>query len=207
MQKRRTEDVVHVVMTDHRIGLPADSSKLLAPLAEKDPEIERVELLDPVPGPEGELYRLLPLMRAGRDRDPRLFAAFEQALAAAKPQSIEPLLDLASGEANQQQWTQLEATCRTILERSPDHPLAIAWLGISAAGQHRDAEAIAYFRRALALAPERTGLHVQLAMSLHRAGKDDEAIAELEQATALRPNLAAASAMLRTLRAARAAQR
>jgi predicted CXXCH cytochrome family protein len=207
MQKRRTEDVVHVVMTDHRIGLPSDAAKLLAPLVEKEPEVVDVELMDPIQGAEGELYRLIPLMRAGRDRDPRIFAAFEQALAAAKPQSIEPLLDLANADADQQQWPKLEATCRTILERSPDHPLAIAWLGIAAAGQHRDEEAIAYFRRALALAPERTGLHVQLAISLHRAGKDDEAIAELERATALRPNLAGASAMLRTLRAARAAQR
>jgi len=127
-------------------------------------------------------------MRAGRDRDPRIFAAFEQALAAAKPVELEPLYDLANAQANQQQWTALEATCRRILEREPSNQLAFGWLGIAAAGQHRDEEAIAFFRRA----PERAGLHVQIALALHRLGKDDDAIAELERATSLRPNLAVA---------------
>lgn len=206
MQKRRTEDVVHVAMTDHRIGLPADSGKLLAPLEENDPPVENVVLYEqlpvagspvatadrqPVTGnrqPEADLYRLLPLMRAGRDRDPRIFAAFEQALAAAKPVELEPLYDLANAQANQQQWSALEATCRRILEREPANQLAFGWLGIAAAGQHRDEEAVSFFRRA----PERAGLHVQIALALHRLGNDDEAIAELERATSLRPNLAVA---------------
>lgn len=195
MQKRRTEDVVHVVMTDHRIALPGDTAKLVAPRAEKeDPEIDDVELFDPAApkGAEGELYRLLPLMRAGRNGDARIFARFEQALAAAKPQDVEPLFDLANAQANRQQWPALEATCRTILEREPANPLALGWLGLAAGAQGHDDEAVALLRRASSADPNRAGLHVQLALALHRQGKDDDAAAELERATALRPNLAAA---------------
>jgi len=194
MEKRRTEDVVHVVMTDHRIGLPADSAKLVASREEKeDPEIEHVELYgSPLQGADAELYRLLPLMRAGRDRDPQFVARFEQALAAAKPRELEPLFDLANAQATLRQWTKLEATCKAILEREPSQPLALGWLGLAAGGLGRDDDAVAFLRRALAIAPERAGLHVQLALALHRKGKDDDAIAALERATALRPNLAAA---------------
>ena len=190
MQKRRTEDVVHVAMTDHRIGLPSDSGRLLAPLTEKeDPEINDVELYGAT-GPD--LYRVLPLMRAGRDRDPQIFARFEQALAAAKPHETEPLFDLANAQADQKQWSALASTCQTILEREPSNALALGWLGLAASNQGHDDEAIAFFRRALASEPARAGLHVQLALALHRQGKDDDAIAELERATSLRPNLAAA---------------
>src|SRR5213075_2436372 len=180
----------HVAMTDHRIGLPADSGRLLEPRVEKeDPEIDDVELYGAT-GPD--LYKLLPLMRAGRDRDPQIFARFEQALAAAKPQETEPLFDLANAQADHKQWTALESTCKKILEREPSNALALGWLGLSASNQGHDDDAVAFFHRALTAEPSRAGLHVQLALALHRQGKDDDAIAELERATALRPNLAAA---------------
>jgi tetratricopeptide (TPR) repeat protein len=83
-------------------------------------------------------------------------------------------------------------TCKKILEREPSQALAIAWLGLAAAGLGRDDEAVTLLRRAIAIAPDRAGLHVQLALALHRQAKDDDAIAELDRATTLRPNLAAA---------------
>lgn len=190
MQKRRTEDVVHVAMTDHRIGMPADSGRLLEPRVEKeDPSIDQVELYG-VTG--SDLYKLLPLMRAGRDRDPQIFARFEQALAAAKPQETEPLFDLANAQADHKQWTALESTSRKILEREPANALALGWLGLAASNQGHDDDAIAFFRRTLSSEPNRAGLHVQLAFALYRQGKDDDAIAELDRATSLRPNIAAA---------------
>jgi tetratricopeptide (TPR) repeat protein len=191
--------VVHVAMTDHRIGLPADSGRLLEPRLEKeDPEIDDVELYGAT-GPA--LYKLLPLMRAGRDRDPQIFVRFEQALAAAKPQETEPLFDLANAQADHKQWTALESTCRKILDREPSNALALGWLGLAASNQGHDDEAIAFFRRALSSEPARAGLHVQLALVLHRQGKADDAIAELERATALRPNLVAAWLTLGELQA------
>jgi predicted CXXCH cytochrome family protein len=195
MPKRRTQDVVHVVMTDHRIGRQPGGPELLAPLEERDPAIETVDFYDSSTAPkgaEGELFRLMPLLRGGRDRDPQILARFAQAMAAAKPQELEPWFDLANAEANQQQWAKLEATCRTILERAPSQPMALAWLGLARGGLDQKKEAIALLRRAVALAPDRSGLHVHLGLALLRDGNEDAAIAELERATTLRPNLAAA---------------
>jgi predicted CXXCH cytochrome family protein len=206
MQPRRTQDVVHVVMTDHRIARPVDPKKLLAPLEEQEPLVERVGFYDASSAPkgeEGELYRLLPLLRGGRDRDPKILARFEQALAVAKPRELEPLLDLANAQANQRQWSKLDATAQLIIERVPAHPLALAWLGLARGGLGKNEEAVALLRRAVSLAPERTGLHVQLALALLRQGSEDDAIAELERATTLRPNLVAAYLELGRIRARR----
>lgn len=194
MPKRRAEDVVHVVMTDHRIGV-APRRDLLRPLAEKSPEIESVRLYDPSSAPRGatgRLYRMLPLLRAGLDSDRALVDAFEQTLAAANPSEIEPLFDLAKAQAAHRNWTKLERTARWILERDPDEPQAVAWLAIARAGAGSNGEAIELLRRAIARQPERAGLHVQLATFLLKQGLQTEAMAELQTAVALRPNLSAA---------------
>ncbi|HEV7920421.1 MAG TPA: tetratricopeptide repeat protein [Thermoanaerobaculia bacterium] len=204
MPKRRTQDVVHVVMTDHRIGRYGDVSKLLDPLGESEPEVENVQLYDPaaVSKPaERDLYRLMPLLRTGHTSDPRLVQRFAQAAAAME--EVEPLLDLANVQSSRQQWPSLERTAKTVLWRAPSQPLALAWLGLAQQGEGKQEEAVASLRRAVALAPERAGLHMNLALALIRNGREEEAIKELERATALRPNLAAAWLQLAELRARR----
>ncbi|HEY4588957.1 MAG TPA: hypothetical protein VII86_07005, partial [Thermoanaerobaculia bacterium] len=47
MPKRRPRDVVHVVMTDHRIRRQPGGPELVAPLAESDPVLTGVEVLEP----------------------------------------------------------------------------------------------------------------------------------------------------------------
>ena len=58
MPRRRTQDVVQVVMTDHRIQRGPGGPALLAPLAERDPVLTELRILDGVPtGALGEIYR------------------------------------------------------------------------------------------------------------------------------------------------------
>jgi predicted CXXCH cytochrome family protein len=201
MPKRRTQDVVHVVMTDHRIGKYVDLPALLAPLGESTPEVQDVQLYDAnVKGAERDLYRLLALLRAGSNNDPSLVQRLARTIAATGTEEAEPLFDLANAQANGQQWTKLEQTAQTILGRDPSQPLTLAWLGLAREGLGKSGEGIALLRRATAAAPERAGLHMNLALALIRNGKDAEALAELERATALRPNLAAAWLQLGELR-------
>jgi predicted CXXCH cytochrome family protein len=193
MPKRRTQDVVHVVMTDHRIGRYGDPARLLAPLEESDPEVTDVQLYDAaaVTNPaDRALFRLLPLLRTRQNSDARLVQRLAQAAAATD--DPEPLFDLANAQAAQKQWTKLEQTAQTILWRSPSHVLGLAWLGLAKEAQGQREEGIALLRRASAAAPERAGLHVNLALALIRSGNDGEAIAELKRAVELRPNLAMA---------------
>jgi predicted CXXCH cytochrome family protein len=194
MPRRRAEDVVHVVMTDHRIGLPVGGD-LVRPLQEKAPAIESVRLYDPStapPDPLGRLYRVAPVLRGGFDTDRALVDAFEQTLAAANTNEIEPLFDLANAQARLNDWKKLERTARQILECDPEEPQALAWLAIARGHAGSTREAIQLMRRAIERQPERAGLHVQLASLLLNVGLETQALTELETAVALRPNLTAA---------------
>ncbi len=55
MPKRRTQDVVQVVMTDHLIRRQPGGLELVAPTVEEDPVIDDVLFLDPATAPAGAL--------------------------------------------------------------------------------------------------------------------------------------------------------
>jgi predicted CXXCH cytochrome family protein len=204
MPPRRTHDVVHVVMTDHRISGRPGGAELLAPRAEADPPFDGVRFFDPSSAPkgwEGELFRILPLLRSGLTRDLALVTRLRQTMASLEQPPIESLLDLANAEATQREWSHVEATCRLILQREPAHPLALAWLGLARGATGDRKGAVAFLRRAVSGAPDRAGLHFNLAEALTADGDDEGAAAELESALSLRPTLAAAWLTLARLHA------
>ena len=186
MPKRRTQDVVHVVMTDHRIGIVPNPAQLLAPRNERDPVIEEIELLDPRRAPpDRELYRVVAAARTGsRNAGPRL----EQLLANAPSPAIEPYFDLAAAQLRQKRYAEVEKTARGILARAPDHPLALEWLGLARANQGFRDEAIDLLRKASKLDPSRVETHYNLGLQLEARGDREEAAAEFERALAGRPN-------------------
>lgn len=91
MPKRRTDDVVHVVMTDHYIQRRKPSSDLAAPRDERAPSVYRGEVVPYYPvhfpnRPDGELYLALAQVMQGSNLAggiPRL----QQALAKYKPRT------------------------------------------------------------------------------------------------------------------------
>src|SRR5207247_6691893 len=105
MPKRRTQDVVHVVMTDHKIQKPQKpmtGAGLLAPREERDPGI--AEIIAP---PGAELYRTLASARAGKQ------------VTIPPSSEIEPYFDLGSSQLRQKRFAEVAKTCRIILERAP----------------------------------------------------------------------------------------
>jgi predicted CXXCH cytochrome family protein len=184
MPKRRTQDVVHVVMTDHKIARPSDTAALLAPRQEREPAIEDIELsgtdLEPA---EKELYRVVAAMRAGSGQDSA--RRLEQLLAATASPHIEPYFDLAAAQLRQKRAGAVETTTRLILDRVPNHPLALEWLGFSQAS--RDA-AIESLREAARLDPLRVETQFNLGLNLAARGDRAEAAGYFERALAGRPN-------------------
>jgi len=195
MPQRRTQDVVHVVMTDHFIRRSPGGPELLAPLEERDPSIDSVEFLDPASAPAGalgELYRLVPLVRATGGSDAAMMRRLEQVLAEAQPPEIEPYLDLAMAQLRQRRYPELERTASIILERSPGQPFALEWLGMARAARAGNGdEAIRLLREAVKIAP-RPETQFNLGVFLAGRGRMEEAIEQYERALAARPNLAAA---------------
>ncbi|HEV2720326.1 MAG TPA: tetratricopeptide repeat protein [Thermoanaerobaculia bacterium] len=189
MPKRRTQDVVKVMMTDHRIGVYRDLPALLAPREERDPVIADIELPDP-------LYRAVAAVRAGSAPAAR---QLEKLLAAKPSAEVEPYFDLAAAQLRQKRYDAVEATARLILARAPDHPLALEWLGLARVSQGFRDEGIALLRKAAALDPQR--VETQYNLGLHTTG--DEAIAAFERAVAGRPNFVLAWYHLGNARAAK----
>jgi Flp pilus assembly protein TadD len=196
MPKRRTQDVVHAMMTDHFIRRTPGGPELLAPLEERDPSIDGVDFHDPQQAPSGavgELYRLVALVRATGGADAGAVRRLEEVIAGVKPPENEPYLDLASAQLRQRRYPQLEQTASLVLQRAPGNPLALEWLGLARAAQTRDTEeAIRKLTEALKADDDRPETEFNLGIFLAGRGRTQEAITHYERALTARPNLAAA---------------
>jgi len=203
MPKRRTQDVVHVVMTDHKISRRSDTAGLLAPRQEREPVIENVELAGPDILPaDREVYRVIAAMRAGSGQEAA--RRLEQLLAATASPDIEPYFDLAAAQLRQKRAGALEKTTRQILDCIPDHPLALEWFGLSRMAGDGEA-AIQSLREAARLDPLRVETQFNLGLELAARGDRGEAAACFERALAGRPNFVLAWIHLGDLRSGDAA--
>lgn len=196
MPQRRPSDVVHVVMTDHKIQIPKAGVDLVAPRAETDPVITGLRLLEPetLPGAVAEIYRAGTAVRAVRST--AALDRLETLLATGKPSEIEPYLDLAEGQLGARRFAAAEKTLRAVLSRSPGRPLALEWLGIALTGQGKNDEAISTLRAVLA-ASEKNGSPARpeslFNLGLLRVDRAPErALADFDRALALRGNQVAA---------------
>ncbi|HEX5757990.1 MAG TPA: tetratricopeptide repeat protein, partial [Thermoanaerobaculia bacterium] len=193
MAKRRTQDVVHVVMTDHRIARRPGGPELLAPLVEREPVLVDLRWLDPAAPPSpplGEVYRAAALLRVSSSS--AAVEHLEKTLPRAAPEALEPALDLARGQLAQRRFASAERTLASLLAVRPGHAQAEEWLAVALAGQGRRAEAVATLRRLLARDPARPEALANLGHLLLLEGRTQEAMAPLEGAVALRPVLLAA---------------
>ncbi len=193
MPKRRTQDVVHVVMTDHKIARRPGGPELLAPRAEREPSLVDLRWLDPAVAPAqplGEIYRAAALLRVSTTR--AAVEHLEKALPRFQPAAVEPALDLARGQLAHRSFAAAERTLASVLALDPGHALAEEWLAVAQAGQGRREEAIGTLRRLLARDPDRPEALANLGHLLLVAGRIEEAVPPLERAVAVRPVLVAA---------------
>jgi predicted Zn-dependent protease len=209
MQARRTQDVVHVVMTDHRIRrTPADPANLLATREEQVPELVGVDLGAPERAPEGalgEVYRAVAVLRTGASSSTALdhLTASLAKLPDGGRNLVEPWFDVAKAQISLHRWREAEATLRGLLARPEgtpaeigapdDHALALAheWLGLTLAGRGDLGAAEAELRPLLEREPDRPELWFNLGRIVLGQGRAKEAEPLLRRAVELRPNLEA----------------
>lgn len=202
MPKRRTEDVVHVVMTDHLIRRTPGGPELLAPRAESEPVLTGIHLLDKkeTPGPLGEVYRATAVVRMASTAEAVDYLA--KMLETTKPAVQEPWLDLAQGLLRRRRFVEAERALSTVLARSPDDPLALEWLALARTGQGKMDEAIEILRKVVASGPGKADAEYNLGRLLSARGRPAEAEEHLARAVAARPNLQVAWYHLGEVRAA-----
>lgn len=188
MPRRRAEDVVHVVMTDHRIARELGGSDLVAPRPESDPVLLDAWLLEPgTVGPESELFRAVAVARTGASPD--ALRQLDRLLATQEVASYEPLLDLGKGWLDRGDPPRAEAAFTRLLTRFPTATTpARAWKALAMAQQGRTDEAIALLEAALAEDPAQPVALVNLARLQLRRGDLPAAERRAREALALRPN-------------------
>lgn len=183
MPERRTQDVVHVTMTDHRIGRTTKAN-LLAPLNERDPLLDDVTFLDPAQ--RSDLLRAVAVIRAGGGASPSALHKLEQTIGDAP---VEAQLDLAMAQFEQRKFADLEKTTSAIVAHDPKNAQALEWLGIARIAAGKGEEGLALIAKALEVDPSRAQTHFNLGRLLAQRGRVSEAIPHLERAVHLRPNL------------------
>jgi len=141
MPKRRTDDAIHVVMTDHFIRRKPPTRDLTAPIAENH---------EPVPQGEVALY-YPPQLPAGADRDLYLAVAqvaegvnlrpgierLERAIAQHKPKQAEFYYELAQAYRNAGEFPRAIALYEEALQKKAGWTPALINLGLALA-QHGD---------------------------------------------------------------------
>jgi Tfp pilus assembly protein PilF len=191
MAKRRTQDVVQVVMTDHLIRRRPGGEELLTPRAERDPRLLSVEFLWPARAPTGALgqvYLADTLVRAAAGGAAGgAIDRLARALAAARPAEPDPYLDLARAWLGQRRYADAAAALEPVLARDRDDPQAREWLAVARAGQGKIDEAIALLSRLVATHPGRPEAEVNLGLLLAGRGRLTEAIEHYRAAIDARP--------------------
>ncbi len=191
MPQRRTQDVVQVVMTDHRIQIPPSGRDLLAPLQEKVPTLVEAVFLRPERAPQrtlGEIYRAVATLRTG----PSAEAAdhLRKMLRRLPLPDWEPYLELARYEMSRRRFRQAEAALQQLILREPDLSLAKEWIALCTSGRGDETGARAILERLTEGDSRRPDSHFYLARLLLARGEASPAVAELHKAIELRPNYA-----------------
>jgi predicted CXXCH cytochrome family protein len=188
MPKRRTEDVVHVVVTDHLIQRQRPSRDLLGALQETEPEYHGdVALYDPpqLPQPDRALYLGIALVKDGADRL-RGIALLERALAS-KQGPVEAYIELAVAYGSHQNPHAAAENYKKALEIDPqltmvryDLARALAQLGNTAAAREQ-------YQQVILEDPDLAEAHNNLATLLVQQGELGRAAEEYQRAIRTRP--------------------
>ena len=203
MPKRRTEDAVHVVMTDHYIQRQPARRDLLADLTEADTRKlgdyrgEVVLYYPPTlpPAPENELYLELAQVRQGSNLTagiPRL----EQAIAKHKPARPEFYYELARAYSMTADYDADIRWCREALRRDAAFVPALKELAAASTTKGNLTDAAQALERAVALRPSDGNAFADLGSVYLRQGRVDDAEKTLQRALALDPSMPQAHNML-----------
>ena len=189
MPTTRTEDVIQVTMTDHRIARgPFDHKKLIRPLSKHSPTLTNIELLPfghPPQGNEAEIYRVFPTMTGF----PRIdyTNALKNLLIRTKYPLPAPYLALIKAQLQVKDFTGAENTAKFVLKSQPDLVPARFGLGSAQLGLDRNKQAIETFEKALTQEPSPV-LHYNLALAFIEENKYESALKHLNDAISMRPN-------------------
>ena len=203
MPKQRTEDAVHVVMTDHYIQRQRPSRDLLADRTEADSlklgdyrgdvVLYYPPTLPPTPG--NELYLALAQVKQGSNLTagiPRL----EQAIEKHRPGRPEFYYELGRAYSVTANYDAGIRWCREALRRDATFVPALKELGAAATAQGNLEEAVEALEKAVSLSPSDGKAFTDLGNVYLRQDRVDDAERALQRALALDPAMPLANNMM-----------
>lgn len=161
MPKRRTQDVIHAVMTDHRIQKFAQPAQERLAEAEKiPPNIVALDFLLPHLSPkhaEGEVYKAVSVLKTYKS--PNMVDKLAKALAKSNLKTITPWLELANAQISLRRYEQAKSSLESALNLEKNNPKAKQLYGIVllALGETKQAEQ--YFQQALVQLPNSADIY------------------------------------------------
>ena len=194
MPKRRTDDVVHVVMTDHYIQRRPPAGDLLAPREEIGADyvyrgpVEPYYPADLSSNPTDQLY-LAVAQVTHRSNLEAGSAGLRALIERYQPEEADFYFELAEAYRHQERLEEALPWYEQAVARDGEHLIALRNYAsiLSAVGQGAKAEQIA--RRAQAIAPDDPNTLNILGDILNQLGRSGEAIPLLTRALAIEPDL------------------
>lgn len=195
MPQRRTQDVIEVVMTDHRISRPSgtDAERLQA-LEKVEREVEDIHLLPGAPeGNAGHAYRALGFLRFGLGSEASRTASADflgEFLPGSDLAHADAFLDLARAELQMRRPAATAAAAQHALELDPENVAAREWL---AAVQPAGPELLVEWRAIAELRPQRAITQFNAGLAFAAADEHKQAMEFFQRALDLNPNMAPAA--------------
>ncbi len=184
MPKRRTDDVVHVVMTDHKIVRHRPERDLLAELDETlSPTVERTSFYGPSREPEA-VYLAISEVRDGVEGAAAKLVA---ALSGARVTALEPYVELASAALSAGDVVMASEALGSVGASSTGLPLYHALVGGVKGAMGDWSGAKDAYEEAIELSPVYATARFNHAMAAMRLGLADDAEAGLQETVRLRP--------------------
>jgi tetratricopeptide (TPR) repeat protein len=198
MPRRRTEDVVHTIMTDHLIQRrPAPAQELLAarqeipetPANAYHGEVKRYLLDHESPSPTDSVYNALAQV-IDRSNLEAGVPQLEEAIRAQHPSQPNFFIELGDAQRHSGNLSSAINAYRQALSLDPLSSRAQRRLGATLGIAGQGDEAVTVLQKALEHEPNNALLWYELALIESRAGKRDQAIEHLRKALQLKPDFA-----------------
>ena len=196
MPKRRTEDVVHAVVTDHLIQHRLPARDLLADIPERhlsDAEEYHGKVVPYYPSPmpstgEDALHKAVAQVALQNNLQEGL-ADLTREISQQRPREMEFYTTLGDAWRNSGNSQKAAAAFEQAVKRNPNSVTALQSLAgaLQASGDFSQSEEV--LKRALILAPSDARVRYEYGMLKAHAGRMNEALQEVQKAVGLNPDL------------------
>ena len=190
MPKRRTQDAVHVTMTDHYIQRRKPEGDLLADIPERVRPDYRGKFVRYYPAaltrPADELYLGVAQVSEKSSRSDGI-TRLSAALVKLQPARAEYYLQLGDALRASGRFEEASAPYEEAVRREPQSPAALERLGLGLIRLQQYSRGEEVLQRALILAPGNAGLWAHLGTSYLEQHRAAEAVAALEKSLTIEP--------------------